>query len=222
MSGKPMDERQVRGEVQELERQLIAMGNMVESLFADSVMALVERTPGVLPGLRAEDCRAHERWLEIDKFCTELLINGELDPEQVRFISAAIKIASDLKRTADECVRIGEGVRSCELDSLATAGSLASIPPMAALTQSMLSDAIEAFIRRDAAQAAALHLVFRELASLNGRAVKELSEGIAGGEIPAAVGAAFVGVAQRLERIGDDVLSIANQVRHLDLRNSHQ
>lgn len=218
MNDEGMDEQQVRGELEELERQLIAMGNMVESLFADSVVALMERNPNVVPELREEDQRTHERWLEIDKLCVELLCNGKLGSDQIRFVSAAIKIAADLKRMADESLHLGEGIRSSALGSLPAAESLASIPRLAELTQSMLNDVIEAFINRDAGEAAGLHLVYGELAALRARSVDELGDGMLKGSIPIQLGIALVGVSQRLQRMGDEVLDISNLVCRLEAR----
>jgi len=208
----------MHNELKRLERLLITMGNMVESLLADSVMALVEGSPPLMPGIRREDCKAHEQWLEADKLCLELLASGKLEPAQVRFVWAADKIATALKRTADESLRIGESLCSCA-DSSPTAGALSATPRMATLTQSMLSDALEALVNRDAVEAAALHLVSRELASLNGQATRELTEGLAGGRIAVPLGAACLGAAQRLARIGDEALEISNQVSRLYRHN---
>jgi phosphate transport system protein len=209
------DDKQVHGEVRELERRVIAMGNMVESLFADSVMALIESSPGMVPGMRAEDCRAHEQWLEVDKLCIELLTAGQLEADQIRFVWAAARIATDLKRTADESLRIGEALRSCVPEYPSMSKPLASVPRLAELTQSMLGDALDAFVNRDAVQAGALHLVFRELASQTAQTVKAITQGLTTSEIAAPLGAACLGVAQRLQRIGDEVLDISNQVSHL-------
>jgi phosphate transport system protein len=217
-----MDSKQVLGEVEELERQVVAMGSMVESLFAEAAMALIEGSPGMVPDLREEDCRAHERWLEIDKLCTELLTNGELDPDQVHFVWAADKIATDLKRAADGALRVGASIRSCDPGSLPTAESLAGIPQMAELTQSMLSDVIEAFINHDAAEAGGLHLVFRELASLNGRTREELASAMSDGKLPVPLGLSLVCLAQQFEEIGNEVLDISNQVRQLHRLNNSQ
>jgi phosphate transport system protein len=222
MNERPMDRPQVRGEVQELERQVIAMGNLVESLFADSVMALIERNLAMVPELREDDCRAHERWLEVDRLCTELLTNGELEADEVCAVWTAGRIVTDLKRAADESVRIAEALRLQEGDLLAGAESLASIPAMAELTQSMLGDALEAFVNRDAAEASGLRLVYRELAGLHEQAAIEVARGMTGGEISAETGVAFMDVAERLEHIGEEALNVAAQVNHLCRTNSRQ
>jgi len=212
---KGSDETQARGDVRELEQRVIAMGNMVESLFADSVMALVESSPGMVPGMRAEDCRVHEQWLEIDRLCIQLLVEKQLEGEQIRFVWAAARIATDLKRAADESFRIGEALRSCVPEYPPNSKSLASVPALAALTQSMLSDAVEALVNRDAVEAGTLHLLARELTSQAAETANEITQGLTTSEIGAPVGAACLSVAQRLQRIADEVVDISNQVGHL-------
>ncbi|MHC4481664.1 MAG: phosphate signaling complex PhoU family protein [Planctomycetota bacterium] len=215
MSDKPMDKRQVRGELAELRRQVVALGNMVESLFADATMALIESPVEALPELREDDCRAHERCLEIEKLCTELLANGEPDPGQVRYIWAASKIVTDLKRAADAALRIGSSLRSLDPKALPSVESRPAIPRLTQLAQSMLSDALEAFVNHDEAEAGGLHLVFRELTALRAEAIEELVRAMAGGELAVPAGAALAGVAQRLEDIGNEVLDMSTQIRHL-------
>jgi len=201
-----------------LERLLVAMGNMVESLFADSVVTLIEGSPALMPEMRQEDCKAHEQWLAIDKLCVELLADTSLEPEQVRFVWAAEKIATALKRTADESLRIGQTLRSSP-GSPPAAGSLSTTPRMATLAQSMLSDALEALVNRDPVEAVALHLVFRELASLKSAAGRELTEGMANGHVRVPAGVACLAVAEGLERVGQEVLEVSNQVHRLYRRN---
>jgi len=213
------EDKPAKAGLEELERRVIAMGNMVESLFADSAMALIESSSATVPQMRTEDRRAHERWLEIDKLCVELLTMGDLTAEQVRSVWAAARIAGALKRAADESLRIGESLRSCLAAGAVEATSLASIPRLAALAQSMLGDAIEALANRDAAEAATLRQTFRELTSLSSLATQELTERLTAGEIGMPVGAVCLGVAQRLERIGDEVLDISNQVNHIYRQN---
>jgi phosphate transport system protein len=201
-------------QLMELERRLIALGNSVESLFADSVVALLERGPQTVEDLREEDYKAHERWIEVDRLCSDLLADAQPTREQVRFITASIKIAADLRRAADESLRIGESLRSCG-GAVLEAEPTDSVPRMVGLTQSMLSDVIEAFLNRDVAEASGLHLVFRELTSLSNEAVTELSEAMQKASVEIQAGTALLSVAQRLERIGDEVLDISNHVSHL-------
>ncbi len=209
-------------DLRRLERHVIAMGNMVESLFADAVVALMDRNFQAVPELREEDYRAHERWLEIDKLCVDFLCDGNLDEDGVRFVSSAIKIAGALKRMADESLLVGGGMRACGPELPPAAESLAAISPMVERTQAMLSSVMDAFVNRDCEEAAGLHLAYRELALLDDRAVEQLGKGIMSGGITVQLGTEFVGMAQRLQRIGHEVLDVSNQVSHLYRRAGEQ
>jgi len=218
-----MDATRVRGEVAELKRQLLAMGTMVESLMAASLVAVLDGDTAAASELREDDCRTHEQWLEVDKLCTEVLTSGRPDADQVRFISATIKIAGAFKRVGDEALRIAEGMRACQPDGLATAKTLAPVPRLAELAQGMLSGCIESLINCDPDRAAGLHEAFRTLAASHRSAVLALAQALSDGQVSVPVCAALAGVAQRLERVGNEVLEAATYVRHLYLRNrSHE
>ena len=203
-----------RPTVDQLERLLVGMCNSTESLFADAVVAFLDGSSEMTRELRAEDYRAHERCLEIDQLALDLLTTAEPDPQQTLFIGAAMKIAGGLKRTADESLRIGERLRTCQIENLSRADSL---PQMIELTQGMLSDAVEGFLSQGTAESEgpALHLVLRELTALAEQGQKQLGESIQKGALPPHAGVALVGVVQGLSRIGDEVLGIANQVAHI-------
>lgn len=214
--GKGSKEERTGPGVRQLERRLVLLGNTVESLFADSVVALVERGAESEDELRAEDYKAHEQWLEVDGLCVELLEAGLDEGDHISHVAAVLKIAADLRRIADESLRIGEDLRACVVPSLLEADPSGLLPRMVGLTQEMLSEVLGAFVEHDATRASALHLVFRELASAKADAAEQLSQAVQEGPVAPEVGMALFGVAQRLERIGDEVLDACNQVTHLN------
>lgn len=199
----------------ELQGLLLELGNNVESLFADAVVALLADTSQTVDDLRAEDYKVHEQCLEVDSFCMERLADGALDESEVRFTIAAGKMATDLKHVADECLRIGESLRARgeELGELANPAD--SLIRLAELTQGMLSDALEALVNGDATQASALHLVFREVAGLHRKALGELAGAVGEQKLSPSCGIALSGVVLRLDRVASEVLDMANQVSHL-------
>jgi phosphate transport system protein len=211
---------QMPGEVAEVKRRLLAMGSMVESLMAASLVALLDGDPTAVPELREEDCRTHEQWLEVDKLCTETLAGGGQDAEQVRFLSAAVNIAGAFKRVGDEALRIAEAMRASESDSLTTAGASAALPRLAELAQVMLNDCIESLIDGDPERVTDLHEASRTLSASCGSAVRALVQGVSDGAVGVPAGAALAAVAQRLERIGNEALDAATHVRHVYLYNN--
>jgi phosphate uptake regulator len=207
----------VVGSLSELERRLIDMGNLVESLFVGSVVALIDRTDEGMPELREEDCRAHERCLEIERAAAGVLAADGLEVAQVRFVLATVKIAGALKRAADEALRIAEGLRSCGAEDLGAARVPGAMSEMTALVQTMLGEAVASIAERRESEMEPLHASMRELAKLNVQALDQLVAGAARhGEHAVGV---FLRAAQHLERIGHEALDVATQVRHLYVPN---
>jgi phosphate transport system protein len=196
----------------DIAERLLALCNTVEGLFADAVVSFLDSAPRKADGLRTEDYRAHEQCMEIDRDCLALMASDEASAERVQFLAASMKIAGGLKRVADESLQVGRSLRECEPADFPEAGPL---PEMIELTQSMLGDVVEAFVNSDAKQAAALHLIFRELADLRERAEGELVGAMEAGRTDIATGTALHGVASRLLRVADEVVGIGNQVSHL-------
>ncbi len=202
-------------QLQEAERRFVALGNAVEHLFADSVVTLLECSEQTVGELREEDYKAHELWLQTDKLCQEVLSDGELEASEAHLLLALVRMAADLKRMADESLRIGQTLRAGQMHCIMEADPTGCLARMVELVQSMHGDVLEAFINRDEAEASALHLVFGELASLGEQVSDELPGHMEEERVSARLALALVQVGQRLERIADDILDVANNVAHL-------
>ena len=205
----------VAAELKALQEQLLSMAGIVESVFADAVVGLVEGDFNVAGDVRLEDYKAHQTWLRAESLCVDLLSTGELNLEEVRFIAAALKIGQNLRRMADEAVQISSHIEACSVGEKSSAPRLELLSRMVEITQGIFSSSIEALVNRDAALAQGLHLVFRELTSLNRRVILDVvGEGEAD-KPPAQTGVALVLVARALESIGAHGLDMANAVYHL-------
>ncbi len=199
----------------ELRQRLLALGNSVESLFADAVMTLLAGEGQSPDELRAEDCKVHEQCLEIDALCIELLTEDTLSAPHVRFVDAAARMSADLKRTADECLRIGQSLGGCAEALRRSSSPADSLVRLAELIQGMLGDGMEALVNEDATEAAALHLVFREVVDLQKRAAAQLAGAVSEQKLEPRCAVALGGVLVRLERIANEVLDLCNHVSHL-------
>ena len=206
---------QVTAELKALQQQLLSMAGIVESVFADAVVGLVEGDFNVASEVRLEDYKAHQTWLRAESLCVDLLSSGELSLEDVRFTAAALKIGQNLRRMADEAVQISSHIKACSAGDKSSAPSYAMLSRMVEITQSVFGSSIEALVNRDAALAQGLHLVFPELASLNRTVILEVIGEGKGEKPPAEVGVALVLVARALESISAHVLDVANAVHHL-------
>lgn len=201
------------GAAAEVQQRLAAMGTMVESLFAECIVALIDESPDLVSDMRAEDTRAHEQCLQLDKLCVEMLCGERPDPERARAALAAVKIAGALKRIADNALRIAEASQACGRDSVGVARSLKRLPRMAELMQGMLGDAVDALIRRRPEASTGLHLVLSEIRDAGYGIPEDLAGRILDGTMTPEAAARFCQIGQILEQMGSEVLEIANQTR---------
>jgi phosphate transport system protein len=133
----------------------------------------------------------------------------------LRFITSAMKIGSDLERVGDLAVNIAEV--SLDLLQHPPIKPLIDIPRMAALAQSMVKDALNAFVNRDEKLARAVCKRDDEVDSLNDQVFRELLTYMMNdpSTINRAVGLILIG--RHLERIADHATNIGEDVIYLVL-----
>jgi phosphate uptake regulator len=203
-------------ELEVLSRHLGSLAEIVESVFAESLMVLMESDPGAAQEVRVEDYKAHKAWLQAESLCVDLLAGGDLGLREVQFVTSAIRMTMWLKLTADEAASISYRIREYPPAQPGGEEAMGTLAEMATLTQSMLSDGVAAFLNKDGAEAQRLHLVFRELSSLRKRLDQQAAGTISsvGGEFgPAALSLVLVGAS--LESIGEYVLELESEISRL-------
>jgi phosphate transport system protein len=135
-------------QLDELRKKLLEMSGLVESSIYRSVLALVEKDEEQTRQVMENEVRVNRMQIEIDDLATGLLALQQPMATDLRFITAAIKINSDLERMGDHAVNIAERARSLMHEP--TIKPLIDLPQMANLVQSMLRESLDAFIKRDA------------------------------------------------------------------------
>jgi phosphate transport system protein len=203
-------------ELPALERHLLSLANIVENAFADAIVALIEGDSSVAREAQREDYKAHQAWLQADSMAMDLLSSGELNLRQVRFVSAGVKIALDLKVMADEGIRISNLMGACPGGGAAPGSCTELLPEMAEMAQTMFGDSVDAFVNRDGTEAESQTLVFRKLSSLHEDLVSRVNAELKSAEeIDAEMATSLVLVSRSLEIIGERALDIASHVARL-------
>ena len=197
-------------ELEELHALLLQMGELVESSIRRSVQSLVERDKELAKAVMRDEPRVNQMQVEIDSKTTRLLALNQPVARDLRFLTATLKINTDLERMGDLAVNIAE--RAIALINLPAVKPLVDIPKMAALAQSMLLKSLEAFVRADADLAQSILPSDDEVDALKDSVYQELVELMQRDPvtIPAAVDLIFV--ARNLERIADHATNIAEDV----------
>jgi phosphate transport system protein len=206
-------ERQVphfREELDALQGRLLEMGGLAEERVRAAVQGLVARDASLFVKVLHGDEPINQLHIEIDNRCFRLLALHQPMATDLRAIVAAVKINTDLERVGDLAVNIAEaGTRYI---SHPPVKKLIDIPQMGDIAQTMLRDALDAFVKRDTALA---HQVLNEddrLDSLKTQVFRELLTYML--DDPATVEPALdlILVSRHLERIGDHATNIAEDV----------
>jgi phosphate uptake regulator len=184
----------------------------VESVFAESIIALVDGDLAAARDVRQEDYKAHRAWLQADKISVDLLAGGGLSLDGVQMVCAAIKTALDLKMMADEGMRISQLIRLCSAEKLSRGAATDVIPRMAEITQGMLSDVTGALVNRSPVDAQRLHSASVTLETLNKDLFDHLAADLGAAKLPANVALALVLVGRAFADMGRYALDIAGHV----------
>ncbi len=132
-------------ELKTLRERVLRLGYMVESAVRDSVKALVERNSSLAREVIERDQQINTLEVKIDEECIRLIALRQPMARDLRFITTAMKITVDLERMGDQAVNIAE--RAIELSKEPSLKPYVNIPKMAEITQKMVRDTIEAFLR---------------------------------------------------------------------------
>jgi len=134
-------------ELQELRHLVLEMGGFVEKQIADSMRALVDRDEEFARLIIERDKTVNRMDVQIDDVCLRLLALHQPAARDLRLITTALKITTDLERAGDMAENIAE--RAIELSREPQLKPLIDLPRMAAIAQGMLRQALDAFVRED-------------------------------------------------------------------------
>lgn len=138
-------------EIRELKNELTRMSELVEKMLKTSIDALIKRESNLLQGLYDTEDTVNGLQIEIDDRCIRMLGMYQPVAKDLRFITSAIKINSDLERIGDQAMNIAE--RDAFLISQPQLKPYIDLPRMCNISSAMLLDSIKAFINRDVALA---------------------------------------------------------------------
>ncbi len=144
-------ERHLDVELKDLKDKLLLMGGSVESQLQDALQALTERDSDLAVRVVENDLSVNKLDVEIDENCLRLLALHQPTAGDLRFITTAMKISTELERMSDLAENIAE--RAIELNREPQLKPYIDIPRMGNWTSQMVKEALDAFVNRDAALA---------------------------------------------------------------------
>ncbi|MGB7220134.1 MAG: phosphate signaling complex protein PhoU [Vicinamibacterales bacterium] len=199
-----------REELEQLKARLLEMGGMAEEQVHLAVQGLVGRDSAMIEQVLRGDGPLNSMHIEIDNRCFMLLALHQPMAADLRTIVSAVKINTDLERVGDLAVNIAEA--AMRYTQHPPVKKLIDIPHMARIAQSMLRDALDAFVRRDTDLAQLVLNQDDELDALKTQLFRELLTYML--QDPATIEPALdlILISRHLERIGDHATNIAEDV----------
>ncbi len=200
-------------ELRALIEKVLKLGSMVEQAINDSIKSLVERDSAIAMNTIDDDHVVNMIDVEIDEECIRLIALRQPRARDLRLITTAMKITTDLERIGDLAVDICE--RALELNEEPQLKPYIDIPRMAEIAQKMVKDALDAFVKKDSVLARDVltrddlvdHLnyqVFNELLLFMIQDPKTISRAVK-----------ITYISKYLERIADHATNIAEMVVYL-------
>lgn len=203
-------ERHFDEELQSLNEKLLRMARLVEESVALAVKSLKDRKEQCAQEVFKREGPINLLDVDVDEQCMKLLALRQPMASDLRFITAGMKIGSELERMGDLAVNIAEV--TLDLLKVPPLKPLIDIPRMAGVALGMVKDSLNAFVNRDEKLAREVCLRDDEVDSLNDQIFRELLTYMMEDPetINRAVGLILVG--RHLERIADHATNIGEDV----------
>ncbi len=200
-------------DIEAIKENVLRMGGLVEDAIRKSIKALVERDRTLSLAVIDGDAIVNNLDVEIEEECIRFLALWQPSGSNLRFVTTAIKIITDLERMADLAVDICE--RGLELLDEPPLKPYIDIPRMAEAAQKMLKYSLDAFVKKDADLALTVcaaddfvdnlnHQIFNELLVYMLQDPKNISRAVR-----------LTYITKYLERIGDHATNIAEMVVYM-------
>jgi phosphate transport system protein len=206
-------QRHFHEELEALKQTLLAMGGLVEDQIRRVMKALLERDDVMAQEVIERDRQVNTYDVEVDEQCVSLLALYQPAAGDLRFITTAMKIVTDLERIGDQAVNIAQ--RVLELNREPQLKPYIDLPRMAEKAQRMVKESLDAFVARDTALARQVCGEDSEVDQLKEQIFRELLTFMM--EDPRTIPRAIrvILISRFMERVADHATNIAEMVVYL-------
>ncbi|HEU5189722.1 MAG TPA: phosphate signaling complex protein PhoU [Methylomirabilota bacterium] len=205
--------RHFHEELEALKQTLLAMGGLVEDQIRRVMRALLERDDALAREVIDRDRQVNAYDVEVDEQCVELLALHQPAASDLRFITTAMKIVTDLERIGDQAVNIAQ--RALELHQEPQLKPYVDLPRMAEMAQRMVKESLDAFVTRDTELARRICGEDAAVDALKEQIFRELLTFMMGDPrtIPRAL--RLILISRFMERVADHATNIAEMVVYM-------
>ena len=208
-----MVQRHFDRELSLVKEKLLSMASLAESMIFKAIKSLVERDESLFEEVDADEKKVNLMEIEIDDSCLKLLALKQPMATDLRLITSAMRIDSELERIGDLAVNIIQSVS--KLIKQPQLKPYIDIPRLADLVQKMVRDSLDSFIKQDVKLARSVLTRDDSIDDLYDQIFRELLTFMISdpATIPRAL--ELILVSRHLERMGDHATNIAENVIYL-------
>jgi len=209
----PTMQRHFHEELEALKQTLLAMGGLVEDQIRRVMRALTERDDVLAQEVIDRDRQVNAYDVEVDETCVNLLALHQPAAGDLRFITTAMKIVTDLERIGDQAVNIGQ--RVLELNREPQLKPYIDLPRMAERAQAMVKESLDAFVTRDTELARRVCAADAEVDALKEQIFRELLTFMMEDARTISRAIRLILISRFMERVADHATNIAEMVIYM-------
>ena len=196
-------------QMEQLHVELIEMGALCEQAISRAYQVLMEEDPKAAQELRKKDAAIDSKEREIESICLKLLLQQQPVASDLRQVSAALKMITDMERIGDQASDIAEIVQTTHLKA---PGANIKIKEMAQITQRMVSKSVDAYVKQDLIIARQVIQEDDLVDKLFDEVKQELVQSLQNKTSSEEQSLDYLMIAKYYERIGDHATNIAEWV----------
>jgi len=205
--------RHFEEELNELKKRLLAMSRLVEEMVNHSIRAVMEQKKDRKQDVIEREEQVNKSQIEIDESIIAVIARQQPAAADLRFLTSAMKINSDLERMGDQAVNIAQH----SLDRAETVSTEIKelISRMSEMVKKMVRDSLESFVTRDLRLAQDVLERDDEVDSAKDEISAKLTDRMQGDPATIHRSLDLILISRNLERIGDHATNIAEDVIYM-------
>ena len=196
-----------------LNKKLLEMASLVESMIAKSIKALREGNMILAQEVISTDEQVNAMEIEIDNLCVKILALYQPEAKDLRTVTMIMKVNNDLERIGDHASSISR--MALFMADYPLIKPLVDIPKMADKAMEMLRESLDAFIRRDAKLAVVVCQKDDEVDNYEPQIVRELITFVMSDPSTLNRALRYIYVARHIERVADLATNIAEDAYYI-------
>ncbi len=198
-------------QLKRLHVELIQMGATCEDAISAAAEALLKGDETLTSAALEAERDLDRREREVENLCLKLLLQQQPVARDLREISAALKMISDLERIGDQAADIAELASYVRMPD---GSGVLHIADMTRAVIGMVTDSVDSFVKHDLELARAVCAADDQVDALFDQVKQELIDMISADAARGQQGLDLLMVAKYLERIGDHATNVAEWVEY--------